>query len=92
MGLLKGTGVVLASLLFLLLTAPAVRAAESFVVKKIQIVGLQRISEGTVFDYLPINIGDQINETRVQDAIRALYKTGFFRDVALRRDGDTLII
>ncbi|MGH8320875.1 MAG: POTRA domain-containing protein, partial [Gammaproteobacteria bacterium] len=92
MGLLKGTGIILASLLFLTLTAPNARAAESFIVKKIEIIGLQRISEGTVFDYLPINIGDQINETRIQDAIRALYKTGFFRDVEMRRDGDTLII
>ncbi|MGH8282725.1 MAG: outer membrane protein assembly factor BamA [Gammaproteobacteria bacterium] len=92
MGLLKGTGIILVFLLFLVLTAPAARAAESFTVKKIEIVGLQRISEGTVFDYLPINIGDQINETRIQNAIRALYKTGFFRDVEMRRNGDTLII
>ncbi|MGA9852383.1 MAG: outer membrane protein assembly factor BamA [Gammaproteobacteria bacterium] len=92
MGLLKGTGIILASVLFLVFTAPAARADESFTAKKIQVVGLQRISEGTVYDYLPINIGDQINEARIQDAIRALYKTGFFRDVEMRRDGDTLII
>ena len=92
MGLLKGTGVILATLLLLVLTIPAARADESFVVKKIEVVGLQRISEGTVFDYLPINIGDQIDATRIQDAIRALYKTGFFRDVEMRRDGNTLII
>ncbi|MGH8363077.1 MAG: outer membrane protein assembly factor BamA [Gammaproteobacteria bacterium] len=92
MGLLKGTGIFLATLLVLMLTLPAARADESFVVKKIEVVGLQRISEGTIFDYLPINIGDQVDATRIQDAIRALYKTGFFRDVAMRRDGDTLII
>ena len=92
MGLLKGTGIILASLLFLVFAASAARADESFTVKKIEIVGLQRISEGTVYDYLPINIGDQINAVRIQDAIRALYKTGFFRDVAMRRDGTTLII
>ncbi|MDE2092035.1 MAG: outer membrane protein assembly factor BamA, partial [Gammaproteobacteria bacterium] len=55
-------------------------------------VGLQRISDGTLYDYLPINIGDHVGPARIQEAIRALYKTGFFRDVALRRDGDTLII
>ncbi|MGH8398264.1 MAG: outer membrane protein assembly factor BamA [Gammaproteobacteria bacterium] len=92
MGLVKGTGIILASLLFLVSIAAVAQAAESFTAKKIEIVGLQRISEGTVFDYLPINIGDQINETRVKDAIRALYKTGFFRDVEMRRDGNTLII
>ena len=92
MGLLKGTGIILATLLFLVLTSSIARADEPFTVKKIEIVGLQRISEGTVYDYLPINIGDQITEARIQDAIRALYKTGFFHDVELRRDGDTLIV
>jgi outer membrane protein insertion porin family len=92
LGLLKVTGIILASLLFLVLSSSIARADESFTVKKIEIVGLQRISEGTVYDYLPVNIGDHITETSVQDAIRALYKTGFFRDVELRRQADTLII
>ncbi|HVA55066.1 MAG TPA: outer membrane protein assembly factor BamA [Gammaproteobacteria bacterium] len=92
MGLIKGTGIILASLLFLVLSSAIARADEPFTVKKIEIVGLQRISEGTVYDYLPINIGDNLTEGRIQDAIRALYKTGFFRDVEMRRDKDTLII
>ncbi|HVC37978.1 MAG TPA: outer membrane protein assembly factor BamA, partial [Gammaproteobacteria bacterium] len=92
MGFIKGTGIILASLLFLVLSSSIARADESFIVKKIEIVGLQRISEGTVYDYLPLNIGDRINEGRIQDAIRALYKTGFFRDVEMRHDNDTLII
>lgn len=95
MGLFKGTGTLLASILFLVFVAPAARAQgapESFTVKKIEIVGLQRISRGTVFDYLPINIGDQVDAARIQDAIRALYKTGFFRNVSMRRNGNTLII
>ena len=92
MGFIKGTGIILASLLFLVLSSSIARADESFTVKKIEIVGLQRISKGTVYDYLPINIGDHITEARIQDAIRALYKTGFFRDIELRRQDDTLII
>lgn len=92
MGSLKNAGVVLVSLLFLALTSSIALAGESFIVKKIEIVGLQRISKGTVYDYLPINIGDRITEARVQDAIRALYKTGFFRYIAFRRLSDTLII
>ncbi|MGA9856011.1 MAG: outer membrane protein assembly factor BamA [Gammaproteobacteria bacterium] len=92
MGFIKGTGIILASLLFLVLSSAIARADESFIVKKIEIVGLQRISEGTVYDYLPINIGDNLTEGRIQDAIRALYKTGFFRDVEMRRDNNTLII
>jgi outer membrane protein insertion porin family len=68
------------------------RQADSFVVGDIRIEGLQRISEGTVFNYLPVNIGDQIEPRRVAEALRAMYATGFFRDVELRRDGGTLVV
>ncbi|HEX7965942.1 MAG TPA: outer membrane protein assembly factor BamA [Gammaproteobacteria bacterium] len=91
MGNLKGVGLVLATLV-LLLSASIARADDSFVVKKIQLEGLQRISDGTLYDYLPVNIGDTMDAAHVQQAIRALYKTGFFRDVELRRDGDTLVV
>ncbi len=64
----------------------------SFTVGDIRVEGLQRISEGTVFNYLPINIGDKLDLQRVREGIRALYKTGFFRDIQFRRDGNTLII
>jgi outer membrane protein insertion porin family len=67
-------------------------AAGDFIVKDIRIEGLQRISEGTVFNYLPVNIGDHLSPAREREALRALYTTGFFRDVELRRDGDTLIV
>ncbi len=63
-----------------------------FVVRDIRVVGLQRISEGTVYNYLPINIGDHLNAQRERESVRALYATGFFRDVELRRDGDTLVV
>ncbi|MDH3748860.1 MAG: outer membrane protein assembly factor BamA, partial [Gammaproteobacteria bacterium] len=54
--------------------------------------GLQRISEGTVFNYLPINIGDTIDSIRVSEAIRSLYTQGLFDDIEMRRDGETLVI
>ena len=63
-----------------------------FTVGDIRIEGLQRISEGTVFNYLPVNIGDRLDGARVGEAMRALYATGFFRDVELRRDGNTLLV
>ena len=63
-----------------------------FTVADIKIEGLQRISEGTVFNYLPVNIGDPLNAQRLREALRALYATGFFRDVVLSRDGNTLLI
>jgi outer membrane protein insertion porin family len=66
--------------------------AGDFIVKDIRIEGLQRISEGTVFNYLPVNIGDHLTPAREREALRALYTTGFFRDVELRRDGDTLVV
>jgi outer membrane protein insertion porin family len=63
-----------------------------FAVGDIRVEGLQRVSEGTVYNYLPINIGDDLNPQRLREALRALYATGFFRNVELRRDGDTLIV
>ncbi|MGA2365145.1 MAG: POTRA domain-containing protein, partial [Steroidobacteraceae bacterium] len=63
-----------------------------FTVANIRIEGLQRITEGTVYNYLPINIGDHLTALRIREATRALYATGFFNDVELRRDGTTLIV
>src|SRR5579871_2852849 len=80
------------------LQQPAVPAASpptngsDFTVGDIRVEGLARVSEGTVYNYLPVNIGDRLTPTRVREAIRALYATGFFRDVQLRRDGNTLIV
>ena len=72
--------------------APAPASQESFTVGDIRVEGLQRISEGTVFNYLPVNIGDHLDGQRIGEAMRALYATGFFRDVELRRDGNTLLV
>src|SRR2546429_8062133 len=71
--------------------SPAASPAD-FPVGDIRVEGLQRVSEGTVYNYLPVNIGDHLNAQRVREAIRALYATGFFRDVQLRRDGSALIV
>ena len=73
----------------------AVRAdaqQELFTVGDIRVEGLQRLSEGAVFNHLPVNIGDHVDGARLGEAMRALYATGFFRDVELRRDGDTLLV
>jgi outer membrane protein insertion porin family len=74
---------------------PAVIAQDNpaaFTVGDIRVEGLQRISEGTVFNYLPVNIGDRLDQQRVEEALRALYGTGFFSDVELRREGGTLVV
>src|SRR3982751_2133592 len=82
-----------------LIVSAAAHAGESssgtpgeFTVSGIRVEGLQRITEGTVFNSLPIDIGDHIGPPRVREALRALNDTGFFRDVEFRRDGSELII
>ncbi|MEO6137826.1 MAG: outer membrane protein assembly factor BamA [Luteimonas sp.] len=65
---------------------------DTFTVSDIRVDGLQRISAGTVFTYLPIERGDTIDQSRAADAIRALYKTGFFDDVRLDRQGNILVV
>jgi outer membrane protein insertion porin family len=80
-----------ALVLFACLTAQAY-AFDPFVASDIRIDGLQRISAGTVFTYLPIEKGDQVTNDSAAQAIRALYKTGFFSDVAIERQGDILVI
>ncbi|MEJ0084450.1 MAG: outer membrane protein assembly factor BamA [Pseudomonadota bacterium] len=77
----------------LLLAAPLfAQEGPAFTVGDIRVEGLQRVTEGTVYNYLPINIGDNLSAQRLREAVRALYDTGFFRDVEMRRDGSTLIV
>ncbi len=66
--------------------------SEEFVVENIQVKGLQRISAGTVYNYLPVNVGEKFSLDNAAPAIRALFKTGFFKDVSLDREGSTLIV
>lgn len=70
----------------------AAQQGEPFVVRDMRVEGLKRISEGTVFNYLPVSIGDQLDGSRVAEAIRAVFGTGLFSSVEMRRDGDILVI
>lgn len=70
----------------------ALAAGGSFVIKKIDVQGLQRISEGTVYSYLPLKEGETFVPVDSAKVITALYETGFFSNVDLLRDGDTLIV
>ena len=63
-----------------------------FVVRDMRVEGLQRIAEGTVYNYLPISIGDTLDAVRTKEAVRAVYGTGLFSDIEFRRDGNTLVI
>jgi outer membrane protein insertion porin family len=65
---------------------------EAFTVTDIRVDGLQRISAGTVYSYLPVEKGDLLDRARSTEAIRALFRTGFFSDVTLERQGGILVI
>ena len=69
-----------------------VAASSEFTVTGIRVEGLQRITEGTVFNQLPVNIGDRVTPQRLREALRALNDTGFFRDVELRREEPGVLI
>jgi outer membrane protein insertion porin family len=66
--------------------------AESFTISDIRVNGLQRVSAGSVFGALPLNVGEPVDDRELVDATRALFKTGFFEDIQLGRDGDVLVI
>jgi outer membrane protein insertion porin family len=74
-----------------LMLAPA-WAATTFTIKRIEIDGLQRISQETVFSYLPVKVGQTLRSDKTGQIISALYKTGFFEHISLSRQGDTLVI
>ncbi|MFA7665191.1 MAG: outer membrane protein assembly factor BamA, partial [Burkholderiaceae bacterium] len=77
---------------FALLLARAAFAFDPFVVRDIRIEGVQRTEPGTVFSYLPIKVGERLTDERASEAVRALFATGFFRDVRLEVDGDVLVV
>jgi outer membrane protein insertion porin family len=82
----------LALALALMLAGQAVLAGELFVIKDIQVEGIQRTEAGTVFNYLPIKVGEVLTDEKTAAAIKALYATGFYKDVRLEaRDGVVIV-
>jgi len=65
---------------------------DEFIVSDIRIVGLQRVSTGSIFNIIPINVGDKIDLRRSTDITRSLFSTEQFDDITIARDGNTLII
>ncbi|PTB95674.1 outer membrane protein assembly factor BamA, partial [Marinobacter sp. Z-F4-2] len=66
--------------------------ADQFTVADIEVEGLQRVSAGTVFSAFPVNIGEQVDETELADAIKSLFRTGLFTDIEASRDAGVLIL
>jgi outer membrane protein insertion porin family len=80
------------ALVFGLCAISPTHAIDPFEVKDIRVEGLQRIAPGTVFNYLPVKVGDTVDDESAKEAIRALFKTGFFKDVQLRQEGPVLVV
>ncbi|MCF6262356.1 MAG: outer membrane protein assembly factor BamA [Xanthomonadales bacterium] len=83
---------IILSLFFLVFSYSTLSASTEFVISDIRVEGLQRITEGTVFNYLPLETDDRLTSYNTRSAIRELYKTGFFEDVQVSHDGTILII
>lgn len=66
--------------------------ANAFEVQDIRVEGLQRITAGTVFNHLPLKPGDQLDSERTAELVRALYKTGYFKDVRLEQEDGVLVV
>lgn len=67
-------------------------ALEPFVIKDIRVEGLQRTEAGTVFNYLPMQVGDVMSDEKATQAIKSLYGTGFFKDVRIEAEGEVLVV
>ncbi|EAP70751.1 Outer membrane protein [Ralstonia solanacearum UW551] len=67
-------------------------AVEPFVIKDIRVEGVQRVEPGTVFGYLPVKVGETFTDDKGAESIRALYNTGFFKDVQIRAEGNVLVV
>ena len=79
-------------ILIFLASFVSVEAGEEFVIEDIRVEGLKRITPGTVFNYLPMKVGDIFNDALSSDAVRTLFKTGFFDDVKVEKDGNDLVL
>jgi outer membrane protein insertion porin family len=78
--------------LFVALAASLAFAFEPFVVKDIRVEGVQRTEAGTVFSYLPVKVGDRLDDAKAAQAVKALFATGFFRDVRLEVENGVLVV
>jgi outer membrane protein insertion porin family len=82
----------LAGVLVALADAGAAEPFREFVVRDIRVEGVQRTEPGTVFSYLPVKVGETLTRDKAQQALRALFATGFFKDVRLEAEDDVLVV
>ena len=77
---------------FIVLNVLNAQAEQNFVASDIRVEGLQRISAGSVFSVLPINVGDTIDDISIRNGIRSLFRTGNFNNIYMGRDGTVLVV
>ncbi|MER2538163.1 MAG: outer membrane protein assembly factor BamA [Azonexus sp.] len=82
----------LLSILFASAFALPAHAFEPFTVKDIRVEGIQRTEAGTVFSYLPVKVGDTLTDEKSAQSIKALFATGFFKDVRIEIDRDVMVV
>src|SRR5574343_359418 len=82
----------LLSILIAGMFATPVLAFEPFAVKDIRVEGIQRTEAGTVFGYLPVKVGDTVNDEKAAQSIKALFATGFFKDVRIEIEKDVMVV
>ncbi len=87
----NNTSKLLSALLAAFFSATAF-AIQPFVIKDIRVEGAQRTEAGTVFSYLPVKVGESMDDDKAAAAIKALYATGFYTDVRLEVENDVLIV
>ncbi len=90
------------AMMLALLSSGAVFAASStnesfqidsrFVVEDVRLQGLQRVSAGTVFNLIPVSVGDALDGVGIRSTMRALFRSGYFKDIQLARDDGVLIV
>ncbi|NTV09640.1 MAG: outer membrane protein assembly factor BamA, partial [Zoogloea sp.] len=83
---------ILPGLIWALFSSAPAFAVNPFVVKDIRIEGIQRTEAGTVFNYLPLRVGETYTDQKAAQAIKALFATGFFKDVRIEVDGNVLVV
>src|ERR671925_2198697 len=88
----RSVAAVLAACALAFAAGAAAQAFRPFTVKDIRVEGLQRTEPGTIFSYLPVKVGETMTEEKAQAALRALYATGFFKDVRLEVENDVLVV
>jgi len=70
----------------------ALKSFDEFIINDIRIIGLQRVSVGSIFTAIPVSVGDKINNNDVNEMIRALFLTEQFNNIEIGKDGNALII